>query len=99
MTRCSAAEVPGNRVHISSQLEIKLREAMNTVCGQSHSHFPIDIAPLRVVVHPVGADGDSGHERNCTAEVRELEFTYNCLAIEGLPVRERSQKRCNLLRR
>ncbi len=95
----SAAEIPGDRVHIASQIEIKLREAVNTVCGQSHSHFPVDIAPLRVMVHPLCADGDSGHERNCAAEVRELEFTANCLAIERLPVRERSQKRCNLLRR
>jgi len=59
----SAAEVPGNRVHIASQLEIEVGEPVSTVCGQSHSHFSVDIAPLGVMVHPVGSDRDRGGRR------------------------------------
>jgi len=95
----SAAEVPGNRVHIASQLEIEVGEPVSTVCGQSHSHFSVDIAPLRVMVDPVRSNCDRSHEGNRAAEVRKLEFTDNCLAIGRLPVREPSKKRCNLLRR
>src|SRR5712692_2762729 len=78
---------PGQFLRATGELEIERGDSPGVVGDEVHGDAIVDVAPLGMVVQPLGLGGDRGHELEGLREIREDEAAVE-LAVLEFPARQ-----------